>query len=68
MENSPNNIDQLIKAKFDGFAPAPPDHIWSGIEKGISSHPAFFVRYAKPIAAAVILLAAILLGILLFTS
>jgi len=68
VEKNQQNIDHLIKAKFDDFAPAPPEHVWKGIEKGITSKPAFFVRYGKHIAAAVVLLGLLLLGVWYFSS
>ncbi len=68
MEKNQINIDQLIKAKFDDFAPAPPEHVWRGIEKRISSKPAFFAAYGRYIAAAVVLLGLLLLGVWYFSS
>ncbi len=68
MEKNLNDIDQLIKAKFDDFAPVPPEHLWQGIEKGISSRPAFFALYGRQIVAAIVLLGLLLLGVWYFSS
>ena len=32
-----NNIDEIIRKKFESFEPAPPSHIWDEVSKGIDS-------------------------------
>ena len=63
-----NHIDRQIKAKFEDFAPAPPGHIWKGVEKGIISKPGFFALYGKQIAAAILLAGLVLLGVWFFST
>lgn len=59
MDSNNKNIDNLIRSKFDSFAPTPPAHIWEGIEKGISSNQPlpFFSRKRIITASAILLLA-----------
>ena len=61
MEGDFNNIDNLIRDKFDDFSPTPPAHIWEGIEKGIESKPAaiFFNKTRTTTAAVIAILALI---------
>ena len=61
MTNNTENIDNLIRDKFDSFAPTPPEHIWGEIEKGIGSPPkSFLANNKKLLAAATLLLLAML--------
>ena len=57
-----NHMDQLVREKFEHFTPTPPEHVWTGIQKGIAvnSTPTFFGTYKTRItfAAAILLLAA----------
>lgn len=41
-----NNIDELLKQQFSGFAPEAPD-VWSGIEQGLGGASASSVAAAK---------------------
>ena len=67
MEN-PANIDHLIRDKFESFAPAPPEHVWAGVQAGIAAQPTpgFFARNGRNIAVAAIILLLISLGIWMF--
>lgn len=57
MDNNNIHIDKLIKEKIEQFSPAPPDHIWAGIEKGIRVDKSNqFFRRRWFIAAAIIVL------------
>ena len=61
MENNKNNTDDLIRQKFESFAPTPPPHVWPEVEKNIdSSKPLvpFSNKYMAG-AAALLLLAAL---------
>ncbi len=61
MNNNTENIDNLVKDKFESFTPTPPDYIWGEIEKGIvSSSKPFWARNRTLISAAIL----ILLGLL----
>ncbi len=57
MEKNINNIDEILKRKFESFEPVPPPNIWSGIEKGISAKkPIVPVNYKKLAGALILLL------------
>ena len=59
-------MDQLVRDKFETFAPAPPEHIWGGIQKGIAAHvaPTFFGLYKTRIIAAAVIVLLATLGLL----
>ncbi len=66
MDNN-KHIDEIIREKFETFTPSPPDHIWSGIEEGISIEPYnFFLLNRRTIAISAILLLSLLASIMLF--
>ncbi|NQU33471.1 MAG: hypothetical protein HQ521_09575 [Bacteroidetes bacterium] len=66
MDNN-TNIDNLLREKFESFSPTPPEHIWNGIQKSISSTPMlFFLKNKRLIAAASILLLALLASLVIF--
>ncbi len=67
MDNNNKHIDQIIREKFDAFTPSPPDHIWAGIEKGISAKPSVFLLWnRRTITISAIVLLAIITSIILF--
>lgn len=66
MEGYNENIEQLIRSKFDSYAPTPPEHVWDGVASGIeSASSAPFITKKRIIASALILLLAII-GFLAF--
>lgn len=60
MENNKNNTDDLIRQKFESFAPTPPPHVWPEVEKSIESNKPLIPFSNKYMAgaAALLLLAA----------
>ena len=64
MEN-PANSDRLIREKFEHYSPAPPSHIWEGIQAGIASQatPGFFSMHGRKIAAAAAILLLVSIGV-----
>ncbi|MEJ2593646.1 MAG: hypothetical protein P8100_00615 [bacterium] len=64
MENPANN-DRLIREKFEHYSPAPPAHIWEGIQAGIATGatPGFFSLHGRKIAAAAAILLLVSLGL-----
>ncbi len=61
MENDFNKIDNLIRSKFEDFAPTPPAHVWEGVANGIDSKPAaIFLTKTNITTAAIILLVALI--------
>ncbi|HEY9114697.1 MAG TPA: hypothetical protein VIN10_08340 [Bacteroidales bacterium] len=56
------NMDELLREKLENFTPTPPEHIWTGIEKGLNRKPllVLFLNNWKTISA-------IALVLLLFT-
>ncbi|MCK5344092.1 MAG: hypothetical protein KAR20_11850, partial [Candidatus Heimdallarchaeota archaeon] len=65
MSKAQINTDKLFQQKFENFAVAPPEHVWSGVRAGIAT-PSFFALYWKSIAAAVIVVL-VVAGILFLT-
>lgn len=50
------HINEIIRHKFDNFAPTPPASVWEGIEKGINKKSAmWYVNARSAIAAAAII-------------
>jgi len=51
-------MDDFLKEKFENFSPAPPEHIWAGIEKGLERKPlaVLFFNNWKTISAAMLVL------------
>ena len=35
MDNNQQHIEEIIREKFEQFAPVPPPNVWDGIEKGL---------------------------------
>jgi hypothetical protein len=68
LDNNNLHIDDLIKDKFESFAPLPPEHIWEEIENGIKLKPNTFYLWNKRTLAiaAIILLASISTSVLIF--
>ncbi len=68
MENNNIHIDDLIRDKFDSFAPSPPEHIWGRVEEGIKTKPkSLFLWNKRTLAiAAIVLLASISTTVLVF--
>ncbi len=64
MDNNNINIENLIRDKFESFAPNPPEHIWNGIEDAIDSKPAAVFSTSKKITTATIILLLASLGYL----
>ncbi len=60
MENKFKNTDDLIRDKFESYAPTPPPHVWPEVEKSIESKTPLIPVGTKRIigAAAILLLAA----------
>lgn len=68
MDNNQSYIDQIIKEKLEQFQPTPPVEVWAGIEKGLAAQekPAFILLYARQIAVAAAVLAAVLFALWYF--
>lgn len=66
MDNNNQHIDRILREKFDAFAPSPPEHIWAGIEEGISIKPAAYFWNRRTITISAIILLALIASILLF--
>ncbi len=67
MDKNNNHIDKLIREKFDAFSPAPPKHIWTGIEMEISTIPsAYFLSSKRNIAVLAIVILALTTSIIWF--
>lgn len=67
MDNNNIHIDKLIKEKIEQFSPSPPEHIWTGIEKGIRvDNNNQFYRRRWFIAAALIVLFGLIATFLFF--
>jgi len=60
------NTDKLFQQKFENFAVAPPEYVWSGVQAGIAA-PSFFALYWKGIAAAAVVVLLVAAGILFLT-
>lgn len=58
MSKQLNNMDDFLREKLENFSPAPPEHIWAGIEKGLERKPLFvlFLNNWKTISAAIFVL------------
>jgi len=67
MEKNQNNMDQLLKKKFEQFQPPPPESVWSGVKSGIpASQTGFMVklfsaRYLIPLVAASVIIVGIII-------
>lgn len=61
MNSNIKHIDTIIREKFETFAPSPPAHIWTGIEKGMRPKPyvRFFGSQRFIATSAIVLLATI---------
>jgi|TARA_Y100000031_G_C8237173_1_gene393849 hypothetical protein len=67
LDNNNIHIDKLIKDKIEQLSPSPPDHIWTGIEKGIHVQKTNqFFRRRWFIAASILILFALITSIFLF--
>ena len=67
MDNNNKHIDQIIREKFDTFTASPPNHIWAGIEKGISVKPSAYLLWnRRTITISAIVLLALITSIFLF--
>lgn len=58
MSKQLENMDDFFREKMQSFSPNPPEHIWTGIEKGLAKKPIYilFLTNWKSISAAVLLL------------
>jgi len=56
VEKDNQNIDKLIRDKFETYAPEPPKHIWHGVEKGINRKPSVIASNKYLIAASILVL------------
>ena len=64
MDKQTNHIDQLIREKFENFAPAPPAHVWEGVQSGIVGQPSsVFASTRFKVAAAAVVLLLVSLGL-----
>ncbi len=59
MEKDNKNIDILLRDKFETYAPVPPQHIWSGVEKGINKNSSFITSNKYLIAASILVMLSI---------
>ena len=67
MDNNNKHIDQIIREKFNAYSVSPPEHIWAGIEKGISVRPAAYLLWnRRTITISAIVLLALITSIILF--
>ena len=62
MINPDQNINELLRQKFQDFEPVPPEHIWDNIEKTLDAKKGFFWGNRKYYAAAVFLIALFSIG------
>jgi len=68
LDNNQQHIEEIIREKFEQFAPVPPPNVWDGIEKGlVPVKPSFIGSYGRQIAAAAVLLIAIFGAVWFFT-
>ncbi len=67
MSNNQQNIDRIIREKFENFAPAPPDFIWDNIEANLNGKTSVFgsAKVKSIVIFAVSAIVIILLGWLL---
>jgi hypothetical protein len=67
LNNNQQNIDRIIKEKFENFSPQPPGFIWDNIEANLNEKPAVFgtAKVRNIIIFAVSAIVIILLGWLL---
>ena len=66
MSKSDKHIDNIIREKFEHFAPSPPKHIWAGIESGLNLTPAMpFYKNKRTITASVIVLLVLIISMVL---
>jgi hypothetical protein len=56
VEKDNQNIDKLIRDKFETYAPEPPKHIWHSVEKGINRKPSVIASNKYLIAASILVL------------
>ena len=65
MTNDFQHTDNSIQQKFENYAPAPPAHVWEGVQAGLAAQPkpAFYLTYGKQIAVAASILLLASLGI-----
>lgn len=55
MDRYKENIDNLIRSKFDSYEPVPPPHIWEEVQKGIVTTPVPFFTKKRLLSATAIL-------------
>ena len=51
-----NNIDDIIRKKFDSFEPTPPPNVWDAIEKGLDSNKPAIIFNKKWLIGSLLLL------------
>lgn len=56
------NINDLLRQKFQDFEPVPPEHIWDNIEKSLDAKKGFLLGNKKYYAAALFLIALFSIG------
>ncbi len=68
MSNSNKHIDNIIREKFEHFAPSPPTHIWAGIESGLNLKPVIpFYKNKRIISTTIIALVVLIIFMILIS-
>ncbi len=70
MENNEQHINELLKQKFEDFAPQPPARVWEGIAAALDKEvvPVWYKTLWGKVAAAVLIIALIFAGYWLFNK
>lgn len=56
------HIDKILRDKFDDYAPAPPAHVWEGIENGLINKPVMWYKNTRTAITATAIIIALLTG------
>ena len=56
MNSTDQNINEILRQKFQNFEPEPPVHVWENIEKSLDARKGLFFGSMKYYAAAILLL------------
>ncbi len=64
MTNNEQHINEILKQKFESFAPKPPEHVWEGIAAALDKEaaPVWYNTLVAKISAALLLMALLLGG------
>lgn len=67
MDNN-SNIDNILRDKFESFAPTPPSRVWNGIEKGIAAPTSNAIFTTQRVVAASLLILAVIISSIYVTK